>query len=1800
MKKLRKSMLLIFVAVFSLAIGLFAVACGGSKVSLSFDWGDGQVAKVEVAPGEEVQIPAGHERDGYFFQGWYDNSNFTGTKYEGKLTAPEKDTTYYARWAKGYTVSLNPDIGGTISGGDSVLVPEGGNILEYLNGHSASKGSLQFGAWFEGDREITSSDVMPARDIELTAKYKAEYTVTVFTQKAPNVREYEENSELSFKDYEYVGTHLSLASRAIPNYTILHNYSAGEAKTVEELDIAEDSSLNKFTLYCDREAYTIIYDSNAPQGVNVIGRMADQRFVYGETAAAFENGFTIEGYLFAGWSQDRSGSIKYQPGATLENGSCTLYAIWDKGYGDMFGGTDYIYFPRLTPEKVILMRGNYSIDGTYDRATSIATFSENLKAKILGERFAFYSEARNTTYTLYSGYYGDTAGNETLTIDGYYGVTLSSGATGSIAYNAQAGCYTLSVGGKESNILLSKNGNENVFLYIGIEAGTYTVYQRTVSEMMYGYDYIYTLDGAGTVIREHRINGSRTTGSYKKPDTSNEVFPITMHFAGEDESEFLVYGNVGNGNIGIIKNQEHAGEYKSTDGGTLYLDGYNGMEESYYTPKDGTATPCEYYVEDTIRGTVAHVTVADPSGSGMTSYAFVLTRGTGESKEYTFEKITAFTSYRMIAMDSSSGQNVFTAYVLVVDEEAFKNEESTDEKIPDGAKKAYLYYDMSIASGTDATEKPVLLYEGYVEDNTQSTTEPFSKFKAVGDFKGTVEGGEQESGKNDELKDALPYKDNEFKFHTSDQSPYGNIFYTYGTIKTKDKDGKEVEQQDYLTYTEEGTSNTLVIGAFNAAENYGMDGKGSFYITDTGYMEGGVSVYKTNGQDPSEFGVTQYLLFQYTNADLTLANMYIATHGEAGQDVKFEFLQDAPRFLTKALTNVSVEQSLSEGFASLRLDGNGKAVYYQARENAQSHQNGIKGDYSFVSWITIGGVSEALYSFNSNEMSFNFVLNSMLEESYNMECEEWPEGDYAVTNGGHLQLDGYGSRAVYTDNFGNVTEGLYYYETGDDNNFLIIYDPNNTNQQGGVVPSMYFTYDAQKNLSAVTMELQANGWLMVDSSYNTPFGENVFYIAFDGKEVKIYDYYTGAQVGTGNYDALAEEGRYLVNAVFDDNSLGHRTYTVQLGIYQQQTPYCMLQDAETAGSYLAADNTVFYLDGFGAGFLVDKEGFRTDGDYLYLDDDYIVFEDDNMEVFVIKFEKSDWTFSVVNKDTSKYVTYYAPDFTAVEFGEILRINGQAVAYWFYEGDKPVYYTLNQETGAYDKSDSIPYNYKNDQTYEITFGEGQEGEQKVTYYRWEKNQTFTMKGSLVFDYFNKKEAKTDESESGKWEGMEITFTPDGTSALNAPATLKFKHNSESEDIKGYRVEMQFPRTSSGTLHFAYLVFDELELRLDIEAADNETKNENSTFTLHAAVTNETPFIDYVHDAYGGYSYGTLYAGSNYTIGAKRWPVSKWNSEVEYLLSGRFNIFDVSGQYLTVQMNYKDAFTEKTLIGADATFNNIPIYRILTTGADGVTYSLNLDVVTNEGYYVFLPYSICVYNVLEPEGDSGETYVVEQFIASYRTSLMGEQIPNLGVVTCEILVDGDGEEGEESKKVNLLENYTVNIWDVNVAIAEYHAPEKDEDSDAQADEGTPEAPTTSDENHPAFYVVWFDLDDNGHVEKGHYREAKQETVTDSNNKFQLQALIVEGENGKPTYDGFIPLVLSVKGTGTDYTQVQLLDWTYDESAKEFTIIYSLDENMQNVAAVKIKITESNGSYTLDAEEVDLEDLQDPEGAGTVDGD
>ena len=86
-----------------------------------------------------------------------------------------------------------------------------------------------------------------------------------------------------------------------------------------------------------REAntYTVRFDANATNGINVTGTMDGMTFTYDQAQNLTTNAFTREGYTFTGWNTQADGTgSAYTDGqemnnlTTVQNGVVTLYAQW--------------------------------------------------------------------------------------------------------------------------------------------------------------------------------------------------------------------------------------------------------------------------------------------------------------------------------------------------------------------------------------------------------------------------------------------------------------------------------------------------------------------------------------------------------------------------------------------------------------------------------------------------------------------------------------------------------------------------------------------------------------------------------------------------------------------------------------------------------------------------------------------------------------------------------------------------------------------------------------------------------------------------------------------------------------------------------------------------------------------------------------------------------------------------------------------------------------------------------------------------------------------------------------------------------------------------------------------------------------------------------------------------------------------------------------------------------------------------------------------------------------------------------
>lgn len=108
--KIYKKLLILLATVMFVAATLLLAACSGN-VTLTFETNGGaSVDPITVKKGEKVTLPELDPKteDGqiYAFDGWSVQEDLGGEIFRGEITAPKKNTTYYARWTKTSTLSI--------------------------------------------------------------------------------------------------------------------------------------------------------------------------------------------------------------------------------------------------------------------------------------------------------------------------------------------------------------------------------------------------------------------------------------------------------------------------------------------------------------------------------------------------------------------------------------------------------------------------------------------------------------------------------------------------------------------------------------------------------------------------------------------------------------------------------------------------------------------------------------------------------------------------------------------------------------------------------------------------------------------------------------------------------------------------------------------------------------------------------------------------------------------------------------------------------------------------------------------------------------------------------------------------------------------------------------------------------------------------------------------------------------------------------------------------------------------------------------------------------------------------------------------------------------------------------------------------------------------------------------------------------------------------------------------------------------------------------------------------------------
>lgn len=216
----------------------------------------------------------------------------------------------------------------------------------------------------------------------------------------------------------------------------------GDGQWVTNLTTQPNGIVTMVAQWSANEAH-IRYNPNPPAGKTAGGNGTPNWDGHtGDTPAIGGNGWTIDGYTFAGWTTSPDGGgTKYAPGASwTANGTLTLYAQWTPGEAgltyDGNGATGGKTDPQngVTDQKVNVRQNGFTRDGyTFVRWDTQADCRG--KAVNLGDKWTL--QGSSTLYACWAGnvqtltYHGNGAtGGNTAAQSGHTGDELTTNANG--------------------------------------------------------------------------------------------------------------------------------------------------------------------------------------------------------------------------------------------------------------------------------------------------------------------------------------------------------------------------------------------------------------------------------------------------------------------------------------------------------------------------------------------------------------------------------------------------------------------------------------------------------------------------------------------------------------------------------------------------------------------------------------------------------------------------------------------------------------------------------------------------------------------------------------------------------------------------------------------------------------------------------------------------------------------------------------------------------------------------------------------------------------------------------------------------------------------------------------------------------------------------------------------------------------------------------------------------------------------------------------------------------------------------
>lgn len=1237
MKNLRKNLILVLLAIAVAALSLFAVACKGKTAKLSFEVNGGTaISQQEIGKDQPFTLPKPSRGEDYSFEGWYLTSDFTGSPVT-EVTVSE-DTTVYAKWEQLYVVNLD-SAGGSLST-SKLYLKKGASVYDAVKDLKPTKNGFEFGAWFNGTREIQKNLKMAESAINLVAKYKAACQVEVYLQNtALNGYDKQEVETV----YEYVGKTLTL-DKKFEGFTMTENSEA-----VTSITVAESGNLLK--AYYDRNAVTLTFSSNNPTGG--LSETVRINTYYGvETSLTDECYFELDGYYLSGWATSAEGEIVYHSNfidrtvyggdATLENDkvtpvrTTTLYAVWQRGYFDMLGGNDTVFVEAKEGEKIgtaYLKRGSCYFKGTY---LPMASYNQhNFEFEINRDErlylrgrvnpngsFIYYDESRRIgSFVKFVQGEGVIEGVK-IEFDKGNGITYDDNGEKSVGlYTTEGGVYFVEFyeGPKKDTKLEFAIARTNT---------TYVFLERNEKEYSMGKLKRFLLSGsqlAEATAAQIELDGFFTATMYTDPNDPTKVATLS----------YVLDGDIITLNDGQSKIAAKIFEYGGSLGYMLYNEGLDVTMEN----KDGTRLVTDgLYNLTYFDGTNEYKSVYTAQTSYRGGY-IVSTTINGTAKKF------LVTTHKEAVLDEQGNETKdtvtvyeFTEKLLTYAEYYFKNEQSIliaplivlDDEV---AGKANIYGADSqrnfIKVATCTYEKGDVISDATgaaMYTFTVETAEPFDSKIFTSDYDFTT------------IKSIYLALDD--KTLTMDISFWYQVIDNEGNVVTMNKQYNSADQLGC----------TLVVA----------NGMGIYTDPTAGQVIVGIYTAATEKQP-------------FASLQVSGGTLYFEINEEA---LTFTRLQHLPFKTVRYQTNGTINAD-----EYLALDGKGGAVYTViTKETNPDTQEVTETKTETVGIITSTGLSSnygsPIMQFTSETLSFKFIqlyTSSQVMFSVYAYDDAECEGKQYSGEAGNLTLDGFGYGATFTDTQGNTYNGMYSVDgslvrmiTQVGYRFFDVTDEGTFTMRGeefpGSVNGAYILFDNQRIVGR--------------------------YIHLDGYgKAKIFEYYTPEGSENTETRYIDENATYTKNndviTINFKEGQDNLTYVGKLSTFayagRNYNTFVLLKDSSVVRVYIEdSDWTVLVLDDVGKAVRYRGQGEKETGTYKRITEELIYYvNDEGSDACIYKLDPVKGNIVLSKANPRNFYTETMDTLLFTKFGFVIK-DGVNICYYTAEGAVATTYSYDEE------------------------------------------------------------------------------------------------------------------------------------------------------------------------------------------------------------------------------------------------------------------------------------------------------------------------------------------------------------------------------------------------------------------------------------------------------------------------------------------------------------------------------------------